>query len=160
MTEVYKNLYVGSQYDYESNAKEFDSWCVVHACKEPYHRDALGYTGRGAPKDSPYYFYLYDKYNHLILNIVDADSPRFFDDNMIDEAINYCINGLKARKKVLIHCNQGESRAPSIALLVLRRIGFYTQSFEESVKDFVNRYPFYNPKTGIYEYVRKRWNKE
>ena len=61
MKEAYPNLFVGSQTDYESNPKMFDNWFVVHACKEPYHRNALGYTGRSAPKDSPYYLFLYDE---------------------------------------------------------------------------------------------------
>ena len=158
MTEVYKNIFVGNQYDYESNKALFDSWAVVHACKEPYHRQALGYTGRAAPKDSPYYLFLYDCKHHLVMNIVDTDSPLYFNDELINEAINYCTNSLKAGKTVLIHCNQGESRAPSIALLLLRRLGVYDCSFEEAVIDFKKRYPFYNPKQGIYLYVQFRWN--
>lgn len=157
MKEVYPNLFVGTESDYENNKALLDEWCVVHACKEPYHRNALGYTGRGAPKDSPYYLFLYDEKRHLILNIVDTDDPRFFDDKMIDEAINYCINGLKNGKQVLIHCNQGESRAPSLAMLVLRKIGYYKGTFTESLLDFRNKYPLYNPKRGMFEYIKSRF---
>lgn len=124
MKEVYPNLFIGTESDYENNKTLFDKWCVVHAYKEPYHRNVLGYTGRGAPKESPYYLFLYDEKHHLILNIVDTDDSRFFNDNMINEAINYCINGLNNGKQVLIHCNQGESRVPSLAMLVLRKIGY------------------------------------
>lgn len=158
MIEVYPDLFVGNQDDYESNTALFNNWCVVHACKEPYHRDALGYTGRGAPKDSPYYLFLYDEKHHLILNIVDTDDSRFFDDKMINEAINYCINGLKNGKQVLIHCNQGESRAPSLAILVLRKIGYYKGTFDESLVDFKKKYPSYQPKAGIYHYVKLKWS--
>lgn len=158
MKEVYPNLFVGTQFDYESNPIMFDNWYVVHACKEPYHRNALGYTGRGAPKDSQYYLYLYDENHHLVLNIVDTDDPGFFNDRMIDEAINYCINGLNNGKRVLIHCNQGESRAPSLAILVLRKFGYYKGTFEESLIDFRNKYPLYNPKRGIFKYIQLRWN--
>ena len=157
MKEVYPNLYVGTQADYERNQQGFKEWKVVHTCKEPYHRKALGYKGRGAPKESPYYFYLYDANNHLILNIVDTDSPEFFNDEMIDEAVKYCIDGLKTNRKVLVHCNQGESRAPSLVLLLLRRIGHYNCSFEEAVEDFKTLYPGFNPKRGIFTYVRNRW---
>ena len=156
MIEVYPNLFVGSQVDYESNPALFDNWCVVHACKEPYHRNALGYTGRGAPKDSPYYLFLYDDKRHLILNIVDTDDPRFFDDKMIDEVIDYCINGLKNGKQVLIHCNQGESRAPSLAILVLRKIRYYKGTFEEALINFKSK-SFYNPNRGMFEYIRNRF---
>lgn len=157
MKEIYKNLFVGSQSDYESNPEMFDDWYVVHACKEPYHRKALGYTGRSAPKDSPYYLFLYDKNAHLILNMVDTDSADFFRDEMINEAVNYVIKGLSKGKRVLIHCNQGESRAPSLAFLVLRRIGIFGGTFSESVILFRSVYRDYNPKSGIFNYVRNHW---
>ena len=159
MKEVFPNLFVGTESDYENNKALLDKWCVVHACKEPYHRNALGYTGRGAPKDSPYYLFLYDDNQHLVMNIVDANSPLFFSDELINEAINYCLNGLKTGKKVLIHCNQGESRAPSIALLLLRKLDIYQCSFEDAVTDFKKRYPLYDLKTGIYQYIQSRWEK-
>ena len=158
MIEVFKNLFVGSQSDYEFNAISFTTWSVVHACKEPYHRDLLGYTGRAAPKDHPQYLYGYDAYNHLVLNIVDAPDPGFFADAMIDEAINYCLKGLKEGKKVLIHCNQGESRAPSIALLVLKKLGVVSKDFDIAVTEFLKAYPLYSPNKGIFEYIRNRWN--
>ena len=160
MIEVYPNLFIGNQNDYEINPSLFRDWRVVHACKEPYHRNALGYTGRGAPQDSPYYLFLYDKNGHLILNMVDTNSPEFFNDSMINEAVRYCIEGLKNHQRVLIHCNQGESRAPSLALLVLRRIGFYKDAFDDAVNSFENKYPLYNPKHGILLYVKNHWWKE
>lgn len=157
MIEIYPNLFVGSQEDFEANPTKFLEWRVVHACKEPYHRKALGYTGRGAPQNSPYYYYLYDKYGHLILNIVDTNSPDFFNDEMIDEAVRYCLEGLENNQKVLIHCNQGESRAPSLGLLVMRKTGFFGDDFEKSVDVYRKIYPLFNPKSGIYLYIKKRW---
>lgn len=158
MVEIYKNLYVGSEYDYELNHKSFDDWFVVHACKEPYHRKALGYTGRSAPKDSPYYLFLYDIHNHLILNIVDAPDPCFFNDVMIDEAIKYCLEGLVKQKKVLIHCNQGESRAPTIALMVLRKLKIAPSDFEDAIDYLKSIYECFSPNNGILEYARSRWD--
>jgi hypothetical protein len=55
MIEVMPRLYVGNQIDWETNVKHKGTgnpkpgWSVVQACKEPYHREALGYIGRGAP---------------------------------------------------------------------------------------------------------------
>ena len=158
MVEVYKNLFVGSEFDYEVNPQSFNDWYVVHACKEPYHRKALGYTGRAAPKESPYYFYLTDVRGHLILNIVDVPDPRFFNDGMIDKAIDYCLEGLNKGKRVLIHCNQGESRAPTIALMVLRKLHVVSDDFDEAVDYMYSIYPDYNPNNGILEYARQRWN--
>lgn len=55
MIEVAKNLFVGNQNDYENLVKLRNDFSVVHACKEPYHRKVLGYSGRGAPKNHPEY---------------------------------------------------------------------------------------------------------
>ena len=53
MKEIIHNLYIGSQDDYEQVVKYEVGWRIIHACKEPYHRNALGYKGQGAPKESP-----------------------------------------------------------------------------------------------------------
>lgn len=158
MVEVYTNLYVGNQDDFLKNQSFFKDWAVVHACKEPFHRNLLGYTGRAAPKDDPRYLFGYDKLGHLVLNIVDCDNPKFFADIMIDEAINYVIKNLKEGKKVLIHCNQGESRAPSIAFLVLKKLGLLKETFAESVVLFRTLYPSFEANKGILEYVKNKWD--
>jgi hypothetical protein len=46
MIEVYQNLFVGSQND-EVAIRGLSGWFVIHACKEPYHRQALGNTSIG-----------------------------------------------------------------------------------------------------------------
>lgn len=158
MVEVYKNLYVGNQEDFFKNPISFNDWAVVHACKEPFHRNLLGYTGRGAPKDDPRYLFGYDKQNHLVLNIVDCDKPEFFADEMIEEAIKYVVDALNKGRKVLIHCNQGESRAPSIALMVLKKLKKVDSDFNKAVNNFISIYPSYKPAQGIYQYMQMRWN--
>lgn len=158
MVEVYTNLYVGNQDDFLQNQPLFKDWAVVHACKEPFHRNLLGYTGRAAPKDDPRYLFGYDKIGHLVLNIVDCDNPAFFADIMIDEAINYVIKNLKEGKKVLIHCNQGESRSPCLALMVLKKIGLYNRDIISSVNQFKKVYSNFNPSKGIFNYMISRWD--
>ncbi len=76
MIEVYPFLYIGDQNDYESNVKHQPGWYVVHACKEPYHRQALGYTGRAVSNTHPEYL-IARRGNRLILNMVDADDPSY-----------------------------------------------------------------------------------
>lgn len=53
MTEIHKNQFVGNETDYEFRVKNQEGWSVIHACKEPYHRQALGYRGRGYRKIIP-----------------------------------------------------------------------------------------------------------
>ena len=47
------------------------------------HRDALGYSGKAAPKGHPEYL-LARRENRLILNLVDANDPRLFAKEIID----------------------------------------------------------------------------
>jgi hypothetical protein len=63
MKKIFPNLHIGSQDDYENIVKHQDGWFVIHACKEAYHHQALGYTGRSAPKEHSEYLELYPWYN-------------------------------------------------------------------------------------------------
>lgn len=158
MIQVCTNLFVGSEYDYRTQITGTDCWAVVHACKEPYHREALGYSGRGAPKDHPEYL-VARRGDRLILNMVDANDPALFAKEMINQALDFIDEQLAVGHKVLVHCNQGESRAPSIALLYMacRLHVLPTDSLEAAEHAFVTKYPGYNPKPGIREHLRQNW---
>lgn len=163
MIEVAPRLFVGNQLDYENQVKGKD-WCVLQACKEPYHRQAVGYKSPGAPRDHTEYLFAYRQENEcrrLILNMVDAPKPEFFDATMIDEAMTFLAAGLAIGGNVLIHCNQGGSRAPSLAMLYLRRFTdeFEGVGFEEAEDMFRGLYPSYQPANGIREYVRLHWDR-
>ncbi len=41
MIEVHPRLFIGTELDYESQVRLREGWWVVHACKEPYHRQLL-----------------------------------------------------------------------------------------------------------------------
>jgi hypothetical protein len=158
MIEVYNNLFVGDQNDYEFNVSKQDGWAVVHACKEPYHRQELGYRSLGAPKDHPEYL-VARRGHRLLLNIVDANDPSFFAKEMISQALDFIDEALSSGQKVLVHCNQGESRSPSIALLYLaaRAGAIPKESIDEAEKKFISLYPLYNPKPGLREHLRQNW---
>jgi len=175
MREVSKNLYCGSEQDFYMlvggrNVFRFDSeidaampegWAVVHACKEPFHRIALGYTGKGAPKGhSEYLWALRDK-NRLVLNMVDAPKPEFFDMRIIDVAISFIDWKLSVGKKVLVHCNEGKSRSCAICLLYLASLGISEDKalFELFEAEFMERkYPEYAPGAGIRAFMQQNWN--
>jgi hypothetical protein len=110
MQEVFPNLFVGNQTDYDDKPSSFWSgWSIIHAAKFPYHRDALGYHSIAAPK-GPNYYFVYNYRGELCLNIVDCNDPAFFNEGMIKEAVDFAVRSLSKGLKVLVHCNQGESR--------------------------------------------------
>lgn len=159
MKEIYPNLYVGNQEDYDYHVAHQDGWFVVHACKEPYHRQALGYTGRAAPKTHPEYLIAH-RGHRLILNMVDADDPAYIPKEIIDAALEFIHEHLSAGERVLVHCNEGMSRSPSIAMLYLAK---YTDriprsSLLEAEAVFQQIYPMYNPKPGIRGFLMMNWS--
>jgi hypothetical protein len=160
MIEVAERLYVGSEFDYEGTVKRQEGWSVVHACKEPYHRLALGYSGRGAPKDHPEYL-IARRGNRLILNLVDADNPTFFSTEIFDAALHFIDDALGAGSKVLVHCNEGFSRGPSIGLLYIaaRLKTIPSESHEAAEAAFIQLYPSYSPKAGVRGFLQLNWKR-
>ena len=157
MIEVCQNLFVGSEYD-EQQIRNQPGWFFIHACKEPYHRQALGYTGRAAPKTHPEYL-MAKRGNYLILNLVDANDASYISREIIDAALEFIHSNIKERK-VLLHCNQGCSRSPGIAILYLLRHtdAFRGHDMEAAILLFREIYPPYNPAQGIADYVRTNWH--
>ncbi|TWV14342.1 phosphatase [Bacteroidaceae bacterium HV4-6-C5C] len=157
MIEIIKNLYVGSQEDYESNVKFQSDWFVIHACKEPYHRQALGYTGRAIANTHPEYL-IVKRDNRLILNLVDVADPKYISKEIVDAAI-VAIDENIDKKTVLIHCNQGMSRSATIGLLYLHHVGIIaTDNFKEAESEFLKLYPPYNPANGMRTFAEQYWN--
>ena len=158
MREVYTNLYCGSEKDvYESIALFRPDVAVLHACKEPYHREFVGYTGRGAPKDHPEYLWA-ERGNRLALNIVDAPDPKYFAKEMIDKGLDFIGQKLNEGYKVLVHCNEGMSRSPSICLLYLIKHGIIKgETLEDCEAEFMKVYPEYNPGAGMRGFVKQHW---
>lgn len=153
MRKILNELYVGNEIDYR--AMECKCWRFVLAAKEPWHREALQYTSRSAPKDSTEYLYAI-RDNKLILNMVDAPSGLFFDKGMIDTALEYIGNGLKEGKTVMIACNKGESRSASLGLLYLIKTGHIKgETLEDCEAEYLKIYPEYNPGKGIREFMKE-----
>ena len=159
MVEVYPNLFIGSKSDYEHRVRHKPKWHVVHACKDPYHRQLLGYRGRGAPKNHPEYL-IAERGNRLFLNLVDADDPTYIPKQIIDACLQFIDKVLKSEGRVLVHCNQGESRSPSLGLLYLavHTDAIPRTSLVEAETEFRRLYPAYSPKGGIRGFLLNHWD--
>jgi len=157
MIEICSNLFVGDETD-ERRVRGQDGWAVVHACKEPYHRQLLGYTTRGAPKGHPEYFFA-ERGNRLYLNLVDVPDPTYIREQIIDKALAFIHEKLAGGKKALVHCNQGESRGPGIGFLYLlgHTDTLPKTSLDDALARFRQMYPAFYPSSGITGFIAVHW---
>jgi protein-tyrosine phosphatase len=82
--------------------------------------------------------------------------PRFTNP-MMSAALTF-INTHIGDKRVLIHCNQGQSRSPSLGLVYLATKNVISStSYQAAVNDFISLYKNYNPGTGISLYLQHNW---
>ena len=159
MIEVCQGLFIGSDLDYQAIASH-QNWWIIHACRDPYHRSLLGYSGRGAPRGHPEYL-IAKRGKEMFLNLVDVNNPSYFSTEIIDAALDWIDQAVGAGEKVLVHCNQGESRSPAIGLLYLasQTNAVSRASLGEAEAEFVKLYPMYNPKPGIRGFLLQNWDR-
>lgn len=157
MIEIIDNLFVGDDKTYEK-IEDKSGWSVLRCCKEgpDGHRQLLGYKTPGAPKGKDYLSVRHK--NLLALNMLDIDDPNFFSDEMINHGLDFIEERIKAGDKVLVACNQGRSRGPSMALMYMRRVGELPVGYRNGYRIFKTLYPKYDPGLGIEHYVKSHYN--
>ena len=97
----------------------------------------------------------------LYLNMVDMDrkqKPQFMDP-MISETLEFIDEHIDSAQ-VLIHCNQGQSRSPSLALLYLAKRDKHVsnENYDQASEEFRELYPHFNPGRGIHLYLQDYWH--
>ena len=156
MKKIYNDLFVGSDVDCAICVIN-PEYSIIHACKT-CHQRAVGYKG-SLPPTHPNYL-IYENGAHLFLNMVDMPNelqPRFTNP-IFDCAISFIKREIQNRK-ILIHCNVGQSRSPSIGLIYLAITGIISNnSFETAMEEFRKLYPEYFPGTGIMLYMQHNWD--
>lgn len=155
MVEVYKNLFVGVIGEADE-IEDYPDWVIVYAAKEPAHRKAVGYTGRGCPKDHPEYLYA-ERDRKLMLNLVGVDNVEWISPVIINKAFDCIESGLDHGKKVFVCCNQGHSRSAVIALLVFAARANLNLDYKQAVEQFMLVYPAYKPGKGMEDYAKLHW---
>jgi hypothetical protein len=158
MIEVFPNLFIGTLHDYETRVAGQAGWATVHACKEPYHRRAVGYRGWAAPRGHPEAL-VARRENRLMLCLLDLPVPWFIRKEMLDQALDFIDEMSHQQLKVLVHCRKGRSRSPSITLLYLaaRLQALPTASLEAAEAHFRRLYPSYYPTGGIRGHLQRHW---
>ena len=155
MKEVSRNLFVGSNSECHLGSRS--DWAVIHACKT-CHRIGVGYTGNLSPTHSNYLIKEHE--NQLYLNLVDMDPTLMpkYTHPIMKAAMTFMANRI-ALTNVLVHCDQGLSRSPSIALLYLARKGEIPNTdFLTAKEGFLKVYPNYTPARGIASYLNLYWD--
>ncbi len=153
MFEVHERLYIGSDALCRDGAADL---AVVHACKTPCHQQTVGYTG-SLPNTHQHYLVMRRSFD-LFLNMIDPAQP-LFKLPLFTEFLLFTAEHWGASRSLAIHYNQGESRAPSSALVFLAKHlrVLPDDSFAEAAGAFRLRYPAYRPGVGIQRFLADNW---
>ena len=153
MASIHERVMVGNESACRTGG---DGFWVVHACKSPCHQRAVGYRG-SLPKDHPNYLWLRQGAD-LYLNMIDPPVP-LFPDELFQVFLPFGREAWDSGGTLIIHCNQGESRAPSLAMIFLAKdVGSLpNDSFDVARREFVQRFPGYAPGRGIEKYLTSNW---
>lgn len=154
MHRIDDQLLIGNLSDCRTGSPQL---AVVHACKSPCHQRAVGYTGK-LPNHHPHYLALQQPCD-LYLNLIDPPIPLFQLESF-RRFLAFASEQASAARPLLIHCNQGESRAPSLALLLLalHRKSIPCATYAEARVAFECLYPVYKPGTGIQQFLAAHWS--
>jgi hypothetical protein len=131
---------------------------MIHACKDRCHKAAVVYEGT-LSKTHPEYLAAV-RGTQLYLNLIDPPVALFQADSFT-RALDFLDEHAPLGKPVAIHCNQGFSRAPSLALVWLakRAKRIPDCSYQEARKAFESMIPpqVYRPGQGIESYLKDNW---
>ncbi len=152
MKKVYERLYTGDASDCFGGAEH---WAVVHGCRYPCLRRAM----RRLKVSSENPVHLEDGPN-LYLDLFDGPA-RYFTMSPFKTFLAFAGRHWDGGAGLLIHCNQGKSRAPSLALLFLAKHSkaLPSKSYDEAFAAFSELLPDCSPGEGIQWFLRKNWQR-
>lgn len=158
MIEVYQRFFIGDDSDATNILlRNEPNWAILHCCKEPWHREMLGYTGRAAPNNHPEYLFAL-RGSRLALNMVDTSDPKYFSTEMVGAGLAFMNYMYKMGYNVLCHCNEGQSRGPMMGMLFMAsKLKELPERFEEAEAEFMRIYPYYYPRQGIWWHIADNW---
>lgn len=145
-------IYIGSIVDCQGVSPD---WAVIHACRSPCFCSKVPKPNPSRPD-----YLSFKDGNHLYLNIIDPREP-LFQKRMFEEFLAFAKTKWEEQRKILIHCNQGRSRAPSLALLFLAKIAFRVtnKSYDDAWLEFEKLIGEpYIPSQGIEQWLREHWS--
>lgn len=131
-----------------------DGWAVVHACRHPCYRTAAARLADAEARDSALVYGA-----NLYLDLIDPPLP-LFDLAPFVAFLDFAGRHWQRGEHLLIHCNLGSSRAPSLAVLFLAKgLGALpVATYELAAEAFRRLLPGYAPAAGIRSFLSARWH--
>ena len=125
----------------------------IHACKHPCHMEKFGQL---APSDRRYLGG--EEAGELYLNLIDAKEP-LFQRNSFEYFLRFARDHWLDQRPIFIHCNKGQSRAPTLALLFMAKClkVIPNTSYDDAWDEFQKCYGEYKPNSGIEQWMRENW---
>lgn len=157
---VHEGLFVGPGADTYRFAGS-----ILHCAQDPWFEQARttytllwknGIPGEMVPPKYVGQNAIRAKYNELALNMVDADKVGYFPDEMINAGLDFITERFAEGDPVLVHCNMGISRSPSMAFLWMFEHGFLDDEFRYAVPQFKEIYRDWCPGSGVWNYLKRR----
>lgn len=153
MREVFPRVFVGDELCCRAGSVDC---AVVHACKDPCHRRTVGYAGN-LPRNHPEYL-MREEDDDLWLNMIDPPLPLFQAQTFL-RFLAFASTRYDRGSAVLIHCNQGESRSASLALLFMARHlrALPPDSFDVARSAYGALDADYRSSAGIERFLSEQW---
>jgi hypothetical protein len=158
MQRIYQGVYVGDDTDYVRSQYRED-FSFLRCCKygPGGHQQTLDYHTPAAPEGDEHFVVKRERL--MALNMLDLDDPNFVDPEMIKAGLDFVREQLLSEQKVLIACNQGVSRGPTMGLMFLKYIGDLPNiSWLRSVYLYHHMYRGYDASQGIAQFARSHWS--
>ncbi len=151
-------LYIGTKEEYaKAHGNGMKIVCAMNQANGfVSHRSIVGWHGKGCDPLHPNYFFKRNE-NAIYLNMIDAEDPKYVNDQMINPALDFIHQHITEGNEVFVYCSLGESRSPSIVLMYLLEYKLIEKS-DNPIDYFKNNYyPKYQPKKGNLLYIKRRW---
>lgn len=159
--EVAPGVWVGSDEDYEGIRSEDREqlWSALHAAKEPWHREMVGYKTQSAPECEERL--VARRGNEMALNLIDVrmlgpGAAHYVPEAVIRAGMDFVDEQLAQGRRVIIHAASGKSRAAAIALLWMQRRGLLPPDMTAAMEKFRRIYPRFEPGAGIRRYLESK----
>lgn len=88
------------------------------------------------------------------IEMIDSDDPAHFHIEQFKEGVDFI-----KKSPTLVFCDQGGSRAPSMAMLYMANTHqISSRNYFSACRDFLQIYPWFKPNTGIRVFMASNWD--